>query len=60
MHRLQLFKTHLVASYDSVGINGGCNSYASTIKGNHSASKGLRVKYHKYCTDRFMILNNFK
>jgi hypothetical protein len=40
-------KTHLVASYDHAGINSGCNSYASVIKGNPSATRSQH-RYVKY------------
>jgi hypothetical protein len=35
-----IIQTHLVASYNHPGINGGCNSDASTLRGNPSATKG--------------------
>jgi hypothetical protein len=36
-------QTHLAASNNHAGINGGYNSFASTIKGNLSATRGRSV-----------------
>jgi hypothetical protein len=37
-----VIQTHLISSYDHAEINSGCNSDASTFKGNHSATRGFK------------------
>ena len=42
-------QSHLVASYDHAGINGGCNSYAVTLKGKPLSHKGkVHVRYYLF------------
>jgi hypothetical protein len=41
--RALIIRTHLVASYDHAELNGGCNSDASTSKGNPSVTKGRAI-----------------
>jgi hypothetical protein len=43
-----IYLNHLVASYDHGWINCDCNSIASVIKSNPSATRGARKKKLKY------------
>jgi hypothetical protein len=51
----QVIQTHLVASNNHAGINGGWKSYASTIKGKDPATGGLFIRYHDIETLKFQI-----